>query len=190
MSFSRGNCWHVSPVKRPLSVPRCQCAVLIRGCRSWLSVIQSVRGRPVASGYNLAVSSSTEVISHHFITSFHQPDSLSNIPLPGDTPKKPQEHGRSPAERHWIKVRKSIGQMEKFFLKSLGETNHVSQVIPSNLLHHILKISDIKVSYVQHIRILVGNIQKLSAIINGMWENNSFDILIYCVAKNLLKLLS
>lgn len=58
--------------------------------------------------------------------------------------------------------------MEKFFLKSLGETNHVSQVIPSNLLHHLLKISDIKVSYVQHIRILVGNIQKLSAIINGM----------------------
>lgn len=77
----------MSPVKWLLSVPLCQCAGVIRDRMSWLSIIHSVRNSLVASGHNLAMSSSAEEISHHFITSFHHEDSLLDILLLGVHPR-------------------------------------------------------------------------------------------------------
>ncbi len=115
VSFSRQNCWHTSPVKWPLSVPLCQCVLLIRDCLSWLPIIQSVWSRLVASGHNLAVSSSAEVISHHFITFFHQSDSLSDTLMLGICPRN-----HSYIEGHLQNATGSksntAAQMEYFFL--------------------------------------------------------------------------
>lgn len=86
---------NTSPAWWPFSVPVHQRAPLIRDPASELSVIQSVmRPRPVASGQNLA--SSTEEISHHFITFFHQLD--RRWKLAGDSPRQPQSEPRSAAE--------------------------------------------------------------------------------------------
>lgn len=47
----------------------------------------------ITSGHNLAKGPSTEVISHHFITFFHQPDSLLDKTLLGIQPRNHLQKG-------------------------------------------------------------------------------------------------
>lgn len=53
----------------------------------------SQRPGPVASGRNLTAGSSTEEISHHFITH------LQTLRAAGDSPRQPRSESRSAAER-------------------------------------------------------------------------------------------
>lgn len=139
VNFPDKNCWHTSPVNWPLSVPLCQCALLIRDCTSRLSIIQSVWSKLLASGHNFGLTSSTEDISHHFITILSSARQTFRYTAAGDLPQKPVSQRGHALNATGSKSKSTAHQALFSFFWSYGNSSDI-KCTAKPYLHHLLSV--------------------------------------------------